>query len=99
VTRVRAKGAKPVKRCAVVWTTSWAGDIAYRVFVVGETPTRYIVTPAVSRFRRPGGEKWLEMGDTMRPPKYAVTFFPKWKGAPRHATGRLPSDVTMAARS
>ena len=76
------------KRNAVVWTTGWVGEVAYRVFVLGETARKYVVTPAVSRFLRPGGGKWLEMGGTMRAPKYAVTFYPRWKGAPRHASGR-----------
>ena len=88
-----------VKRRAVLWTTGWAGDIAYRVLVVGETPTRFVVTPATSRFRRPGGERWLDVGGTMRVPKYSITFYPAWRGAPRHSSGRLASDITMAARS
>ena len=58
---------------ALLHTTGYAGNHAWFVRVVGETPKRYRIT-AETEIRLPGRNRWLEPGTTALVPKHAISF-------------------------
>lgn len=61
-------------RRAVIVTQGWEGRQEQPVLVVGETPTRYRVTPAMGSVKLAGRNRWLQWGETALVPKRAVRF-------------------------
>lgn len=59
------------ERPAILRTVSWGGLFEQPVKVVGETATRYRITPADKPVKLP--ERWLTSGNALVP-KHAVRF-------------------------
>jgi|SRR6185295_14545667 len=89
-------------RHALLLLDGWHGRSEAAVVIVGETPTRYRVTPGdgLERVRLGGRQRWLPKGETALVPKTAVRLPASAMGAKcscGHGQGRhmLDTDVCL----